>query len=79
MAWEKRCLPIDSGGLGIKKLVHFNRALVEKALIFGGGLLLLNMERVKGDGLLIFVERHMDVVCGMVFMKVRTISPNMWP
>ena len=32
VAWEKVCLPIDSGGLGIKKLVHFNRALLGKWL-----------------------------------------------
>ena len=32
VAWEKVCLPIDLGGLGIKKLVHFNRALLGKWL-----------------------------------------------
>lgn len=41
MAWEKVCLPYELGGLGIMKL-----------LICGGGLLLLNMERANGGGVL---------------------------
>ena len=32
MAWEKVCLLIVLGGLGIKKLVHFNKALLGKWL-----------------------------------------------
>ena len=32
VAWEKVCLPIVLGGLGIKKLVHFNKALLGKWL-----------------------------------------------
>ena len=32
VAWEKVCLPIDVGGLGIKKLVHSNKALLGKWL-----------------------------------------------
>ena len=27
VAWEKVCFPLEMGGLGIKKLVHFNQAL----------------------------------------------------
>ena len=42
-------------------------------------ILHLNMEMVKGGGLLKFVEGPMDVVCGRVFMMVERISPNMWP
>ena len=86
VAWEKVCLPLELGGLGIRKLVHFNKAflgngyggLEEKALTFGGGLLQLNMERVKGGGLLKHVEGPMDVVCGVVFMMDGRVSPNMW-
>ena len=58
---------------------NYYGGLVEKALIFGGGLLHLNMERVKGGGLLKHVERPMDVVCGVVFMMDGRVSPNMWP
>ena len=30
VAWEKVYLPIESSGLGIRKLVHFNKALLGK-------------------------------------------------
>ena len=53
--------------------------LEEKALTFGGGLLQLNMERVKGGGLLKHVEGPTDVVCGVIFMMDGRVSPNMWP
>ena len=42
-------------------------------------ILHLNMEMVKGGGLLKYLEGHMVVVYGVVFMMVGTISPNMWP
>ena len=79
------CLPIVLGGLGIRELVHFNKALLgngygglgEKALIFGGGLLHLNMVKVKGGGILKYVEGPTNVVCGVVFMMVRRVSPTM--
>ena len=32
VAWEKVCSPLEMGGLGISKLVHFNQALLEKWL-----------------------------------------------
>ena len=32
VAWEKVCSPLEMGGLGIKKLVHFNQALLGKWL-----------------------------------------------
>ena len=69
-------------GLGIRKLVHFNQALLEewrKEPIFGGGLSPQNMERVKGGGILKYVEGPMGVVFGMVLMKVMRDSPNIWP
>ena len=52
-----------------------------KLLIFGKGLYPLNMERVKGVGVLKFVEL-MGVVCGVVLMKVGkaflSIFPLLW-
>ena len=27
LAWEKVCSPLEMGGLGVRKLVHFNQAL----------------------------------------------------
>jgi len=30
VAWEKVCFPLETGGLGIRKLVHFNKALLGK-------------------------------------------------
>ena len=32
VAWEKVCSPLEMGGLGIRKLVHFNQALLGKWL-----------------------------------------------
>ena len=50
-----------------------------KEPIFGGGLSPLNMERVKGGGILKYVERPTSVVFGVVLMKVGRDSPNIWP
>jgi len=32
VAWEKVCSPLEMGGLGVRKLVHFNQALLGKCL-----------------------------------------------
>ena len=32
MAWEKVCFPLEHGGLGIRKIVPFNQALLGKWL-----------------------------------------------
>ena len=32
VAWEKVCSPLEMGGLGVRKLVHFNQALLGKLL-----------------------------------------------
>ena len=50
-----------------------------KEPIFGGGLSPLNMERVKGGGILKYVEGPTSVVFGIVLMTVRRDSPNIWP
>ena len=45
----------------------------------GGGLLPLNMERVKGGGILKYVEAPTGVVLGVVLMTIGRDSPNIWP
>ena len=87
VAWEKVCLPRDLGGLGIRKLVHFNKALLGKWLGRFGREDIHLWRRViatkygegQGGGPLKYVEGPMDVVCGVVFMMVGRFSPNMWP
>ena len=50
--------------------------LAKKELVFGGGLLPSNMARIKGGGILKFVEGHTGVAFGMVLMSVGRGSPN---
>ena len=50
-----------------------------KEPIFGGGLSPLNMERVKGGGILKYVEGPTGVVYGVVFMMNGRVSPNSGP
>ena len=43
VGWDKVCTPIVNGGLGIRKLIFFNQALLKKRLsgwgTYGHGLL----------------------------------------
>ena len=32
VAWDKVCLPKKNGGLGIRKLIHLNKALLAKQI-----------------------------------------------
>ena len=50
-----------------------------KLLIFGRGLYLLNMRRLKGVGVLKFVGELMGVVCGEVLMKGGKASLSIFP
>ena len=73
MAWDKVCLAFEMGRLGIRKIVFFNHVLLGKLLWRFGHevshlwqLLPLNMERVRGRGVLRFVGGPMGVNYGEV-------------
>ena len=82
VAWEKVCVPVELGGLGIRSVASFNQALLGKWLwhfgmklpIFGGELSPQNMVRVKGGGVRKCVGGLMDVAFGEAFMKGGRVS-----
>ena len=84
VAWEKVCSPLEMGGLGVRKLGHFNQALLGKWLWrFGqeGTSLWRRVIAIKygedqGGWNTKFVEGHTGVAFGMVLMSVGRGSPN---
>ena len=87
VAREKVCLPLGMGGLGIRKLVHFNQVLLGKWLWRFGQegthlwrrVIATKYGEGQRGGILKFVEGPMSVVFGVVLMTVGRGSPNIWP
>ena len=90
VAWEKVCLPLEMGGLGIRSVVPFNQALLEKWLWRYGHevthlwrqVISTKYGEVKGDGKLMVVGGLMGVAYGEALMKggraFLSICPLLW-
>ena len=74
LGWDKVCMPIAKGGLGIRKLTTFNKALLGKWLWRFGieenrlwrRVVALKSGEEWGDGPLSWERVFMGVVCGEV-------------
>ena len=86
MAWDKVCLHIETRGLGIRKFVHFNQALLGKWLRWFGHEVShlwrqVNVSKYgqdRGVGVLKLAGELMGVAYGGVYGKVGTYSLCMW-
>ena len=88
MAWEKVCLPYELGGVGIRRLVSFNQALLGKWLWRFGNEVTHLWRRViatkygEGKGgwsTLKHAGENMVVVYGEVLVKGRRVLLSSWP
>lgn len=86
VAWDRVCLPVEAGGLGIRKIGLFNQALLckwlwrfrKKVNCLWCQVIASKYGEARGAGALEILEGLMHVVCGRILGLVQRDSLEMW-